>query len=98
MSLSEGWKTSQLNVTITVVGSRPSLVNPPQHWSNCCAQRWNAGRVCVWPGIASLAKCLAFLGEVCVAAPLSACKQADPSGHSLCWELEPGFTISIVNC
>lgn len=29
MSLSEGWKTSQLNVTITVVGSRPSLVNPP---------------------------------------------------------------------
>lgn len=29
MSLLEGWKTSQLNVTITVVGSRPSLVNPP---------------------------------------------------------------------
>lgn len=25
MSLSEGWKTSQLNVTITVVGSRPPL-------------------------------------------------------------------------
>lgn len=29
MSLSEGWKMSWLNVTIAVVGSRPSLVNPP---------------------------------------------------------------------
>lgn len=71
---------------------------PPQHWNNCCAQKWNAVRVCVWPGIASLAKCLAFLWEVGVAAPLSACKQADPSGHSLCLELGTGFTISTVNC
>lgn len=45
-----------------------------------------------------LFKCLAFLGEVCVAAPHSACKRADPSGHLLCLELKTGFTIRIVNC
>lgn len=40
----------------------------------------------------------AFLGELCVAAPPSACKRADPSGHLLRLELPTGFTVSVVNC
>lgn len=58
--------------------------------------RWNVGRVCVWPVIASLqcgSKCLASLWEVCVAVPHFACTHTDPWGSWWGFELYTVFII-----
>lgn len=53
--------------------------------------RWNVGSVCVWPGIACLqcgSKCLASLGEVCVAVLRFASTHTDPRGCRQSLELD----------
>lgn len=62
---------------------------------------WNVGRVCVWPGIASLqcgSKSSASLGEACVAVPRFACTHTDPWGCLRSLELYTDFTIQLINC